>query len=158
MSWKVSKRSVLRVRPENHPCLCAHPNIAHWSKDGRCVSPGCKCQAFKRKALNKYGAVKAEANGEHFDSKQEARDVTNLRYLLRAGEADFDDIRRQVKFSFDINGVHIANYYADAVVTVKATGKKRVYETKGMRTREYIIKRRLMQALYPEVEFVEVRS
>lgn len=119
--------------------------------------PGCDCKLFKAKAKNKYGAIREEVKGQHFDSKQEARDVTNLRYLEASGEADFKDVQRQVKFSLDVNGVHIANYYADAVVTVKDTGKKRVYETKGMRTREYIMKQRLMQALYPEVEFVELR-
>ena len=118
---------------------------------------GCGCLTFKGKSTrNKFGAVRSEAKGEHYDSKHEMRAITDLRYLMESGEADFEDLRRQVDFPFVVNGVKICTYKADAVVTIKDTGKQRVFEPKGFRTDVYRIKKRLMQALYPDVELVEI--
>jgi len=157
MTFRVSKRIGLKPKQQLAPCLCGDPNMAHWSRDGRCVVDGCGCLAFRpKKTGNKYRAVKTTVKGETFQSKHEAKSITDLRYLLASGEADFLDIKTQVDFPFWVNGVKVCTYVADAVVTLKDRGRKRVYEPKGYRSPEYRIKRRLMQACYPEVEFVEV--
>ena len=95
-----------------------------------------------------------------FDSKREARRDTQLRLLEAAGE--IKDLQRQVKFELIppqrepdrtgprggiIRGKTIeraVDYIADFVYTDAKTGETIIEDTKGMRTKDYIIKRKLM--------------
>lgn len=154
--FRVSKRTAFKPKATLALCKCDHPLVAHYRQDGSCVLKGCGCMEFRGKPRTKYNNVKSEAKGEHFDSKHEMKSITDLRYLIESGEADFEDLRRQIPFHFFVNGVKICTYVADAVVTVKDTGKQRVFEPKGMKTETYRIKQKLMQALYPEVELIEI--
>ena len=61
----------------------------------------------------------------------------------------------QVKFSMDINGHHICNHYVDFLV-VLPDGTKQVQEYKGVRTGIWQIKRKLFEALYPDIEYVVI--
>jgi hypothetical protein len=87
-------------------------------------------------------------------SRFEAGYCNDLHRLKRQGEVL--EIRTQVKYSMDVNGIHITNYYADFVVTGK-DGAVSVHETKGMVTDVYIIKKRLFSACYPGVPFHEIK-
>lgn len=96
---------------------------------------------------NKYGSKKTEVDGVTFDSKKEAKRYQELRILEKAGE--IKDLRRQVKFelipSQRINGKvaeRAVEYRADFVYT--QDGQTIVEDTKGFRTKDYIIKRKLM--------------
>lgn len=96
---------------------------------------------------NKYGSKKTEVDGVTFDSKKEAKRYQELRILEKAGE--ITDLRRQVKFelipSQRINGKvaeRAVEYKADFVYT--QDGQTIVEDTKGFRTKDYIIKRKLM--------------
>lgn len=109
---------------------------------------------------SKYGADKVEINGIKFDSKREARRYRELALLERAGS--ITDLRLQVKFVLipaqrepdtigKRGGVKRGKlierecaYIADFVYTDTSTGEQVVEDTKGMRTTEYIIKRKLM--------------
>lgn len=109
---------------------------------------------------NKYGARQVTKNGMVFDSKREARRDTELRLLQSAGE--IKDLKRQVKFALIpaqsepdktgprggiIRGKVIeraVDYIADFVYIDAKTGETIVEDTKGMRTKDYIIKRKLM--------------
>ena len=108
---------------------------------------------------NKYGNKKFTMGDETFDSLKEYRRFSELRLLQRAGK--IKDLQRQVKFVLiptqrepDTIGVrggvkkgriieqecaYIADftYYTDA-------GEYVVEDTKGFRTKDYIIKRKLM--------------
>ena len=108
---------------------------------------------------SKYGADKVFVNGIVFDSKKEARRYSELFVLLKAGE--ITDLKRQVKFVLipaqreaDVIGPrggkkpgklleHEVAYVADFAYTEK-NGSKVVEDTKGFRTKDYIIKRKLM--------------
>ena len=110
---------------------------------------------------NKYGADKVVVDGIRFDSKREARRYQELFLLLKAGE--ISDLRMQVKYQLipaqrepDRIGPKggrkpgkviekEVNYVADFVYKDK-DGNEIVEDTKGFRTKEYIIKRKL--ALY----------
>lgn len=100
------------------------------------------------RAVNKYGADKVTINGEKFDSKKEARRYSELRLLERGGV--ISDLRRQVRFELipsqkGADGKTIerpVTYIADFVYT--ENGTQVVEDTKGMKTKEYIIKRKLM--------------
>jgi hypothetical protein len=98
-------------------------------------------------ARNKYYSRKVTIDGIEFDSQKEARRFCELRLLERAGR--ITELQRQVKFelipSQKIDGKVVeraCTYVADFVYT--ENGKKVVEDTKGFKTKDYIIKRKLM--------------
>lgn len=103
---------------------------------------------FKFDNYNKYRNNKVEYDGIIFDSKKEAKRYAELKLLERTGK--IKELRRQVPFTlipkiFDQNGKCIqraCKYYADFVY--KLNGKLVVEDTKGVRTSEYKIKKKLM--------------
>ena len=104
----------------------------------------------------KYNAKKIAG----FDSKKEWRRYGELTMLERAGK--ITDLRTQVKYVLipaqrepDIMGPrggrkpgklieHECSYVADFVYHDLATGETVVEDTKGFRTKDYVIKRKLM--------------
>lgn len=100
----------------------------------------------------KYNNKKITVDGQKFDSKKEANRYKELKLLEKAGE--IQDLRTQVKFVLipsqrDENGKLIereCSYKADFKYE---EGLKTVVEdVKGYRTKEYIIKRKLMLYQY----------
>lgn len=110
---------------------------------------------------NKYGNIETDVDGITFDSQKEANRYCELRLLERAGA--ISDLQTQVKFElipaqyktverYGKKGKRLkdsqkliesgVSYYADFVY--KENGKTVVEDTKGKRTKEYIIKRKLM--------------
>ena len=115
---------------------------------------------------NKYFNKKTKVNGIEFDSRKEANRYMELLLLQRAGE--IQDLRLQEKFVLipaQYERVETGEYYktgaskglpkakevcvekaviykADFVYTEK--GKMVVEDTKGVKTKDYIIKRKLM--------------
>lgn len=109
----------------------------------------------------KYHNRKIKVDGMTFDSKLEARRFQELKLLERAGE--IKDLCCQIKFelipSQRVNGKVIeraVSYVADFVYEDKATGKTVVEDTKGFKTKDYIIKRKLMLHKYG-IRIKEVR-
>lgn len=95
-----------------------------------------------RNHFNKYGNKKVTVDGIEFDSKKEANRYLQLKLLERAGE--IQDLQLQVKFELipKQKGERACNYIADFVYT--QNGETIVEDTKGFKTPEYIIKRKLM--------------
>ena len=108
-----------------------------------------------RGGRNKYGAQRV---GPHASKKEHYR-ATQLKLLQRAGQ--ISNLREQVPYTLiptqygdcgtDLKGKpvrvlleHSCRYIADFVYTDNATGAEVVEDTKGYRTKEYIIKRKLM--------------
>ena len=99
---------------------------------------------------NKYGAKKLIIDGETFDSRMEAGRGGGLGLVQRAGE--IDGLQRQVKYVLipaqkDDSGHVIerpVSSIADFVYHDARTGEQVVEDVKGARTKEYIIKRKLM--------------
>ena len=96
---------------------------------------------------NKYGAQKTKAFGITFDSKREANRYSELLILQRAGA--IKDLERQKEFVLipaqKINGKTAERavlYCADFTYT--ENGKTVVEDVKGFRTKDYILKRKLM--------------
>lgn len=95
----------------------------------------------------KYHAEKVKVEGEVFDSKREFNRWCELKLLERAGA--ISDLKRQVKFVLiptqKIDGKvaeREVSYKADFVYT--ENGKTVVEDSKGYRTKEYILKRKLL--------------
>jgi hypothetical protein len=110
---------------------------------------------------NKYKALKCTVGNEVFDSRKEARRYQELTLLERAGH--IQNLRRQVKYVlipsqyklYERYGKNCrklrdkkellereVSYIADFVYEIN--GNKIVEDTKGMKTKDYIIKRKLM--------------
>ena len=107
-----------------------------------------KCDPFHQTHKNKYQAHKVTYDGITFDSRKEYRRYCELKLLEKAKK--ISDLKLQVKFvlipSQKINGKLVERecaYIADFVYKDE-DGKEVVEDTKGMRTKEYIIKRKLM--------------
>ena len=102
-------------------------------------------RAKRGKGKNKYNAQKTGG----YDSKKEYRRACLLKALLRSGE--ISDLREQVKYVLiptqrDSYGNLIekeCSYYADFVYRDK-DGNLVVEDTKGVRTSEYRLKKKLM--------------
>lgn len=100
--------------------------------------------------MNKFGAQKTIFQGMEFDSKKEAERYAELRYM-QMGKL-ISGLNRQYKFMLipnqkDEKGkvIERAVYYvADFAYTDLKTGELVVEDTKGVKTRDYIIKRKLM--------------
>ena len=116
-----------------------------------------------RSVNNKYGAKKLIIDGETFDSRMEARRWRELRLLQRFGE--IDGLQRQVKYVLipaqkDDSGHVIerpVSYIADFVYRNVRSGEQVVEDAKGARTKEYIIKRKLMMWVHG-IRIKEVRA
>lgn len=95
---------------------------------------------------SKYHAHKVTVDGITFDSKKEARRWSELKLMESAGI--ITDLRRQVTFQLlpsqkgDGRTERPAKYVADFVY--QENGKTVVEDTKGMKTRDYILKRKIM--------------
>lgn len=100
-----------------------------------------------RSKPSKYRNRKVTVNGMTFDSKKEYERFCELSLFEKAGT--ITDLQRQVRFrllpSQRRDGKVIerpCDYIAD--FTYKIDGKLIVEDTKGMKTLDYIIKRKLM--------------
>lgn len=107
---------------------------------------------------SKYGSKKVTIDGVTYDSQKEYRRFRELSLLERAGKVT--DLQRQVKFVLipaqyepDTIGARggvkrgklierECSYVADFVY--HENGKRIVEDTKGFKTKDYIIKRKLM--------------
>ena len=98
----------------------------------------------------KYHNIKSiTSDGIEHDSQAEAKRWIQLKLLERAGE--IKDLQRQVKYLLiptQKDGGKViereCSYIADFVYTDVKTGNTVVEDTKGVRTKDYIIKRKLM--------------
>lgn len=94
----------------------------------------------------KYGNKFQEVDGIRFHSKHEAGEYLKLKALEKGGL--IRDLVLQKPFKLQVNGVLICTYIADFVYYDVKAQQTVVADAKGYRTREYVIKKRLMQAIY----------
>jgi hypothetical protein len=79
-------------------------------------------------------------------SKKEGARYGQLRLMLAAGT--ITDLRLQVPYRIEINGQHVCTYKADFVYKQPGGNAYVVEDCKGMRTREYVLKKKLMAAVH----------
>lgn len=94
---------------------------------------------------NKFNAVKITIDGVTYASKGEADWFQTLKIRERIGE--ITDLQRQVRFPLIVNGIPVADYYADAVWFEPGKGRQ-VADFKGRTTAEASIKMKLFYACY----------
>lgn len=93
---------------------------------------------------HKYRAKPTVVDGVRFASQKEAARWSALKLLERCG--NISDLKRQVRFALDVNGIPICHYVCDA--TYVQDGKLIVEDTKGVLTPEYKLKAKLMFAVH----------
>ena len=97
---------------------------------------------------SKYGAKKIEIDGIKFDSKRESERYTVLKYLESIG--DITDLQLQVpyelqpKYVMDGKTIRSITDRADFVYKDKH-GKTIIEDSKGYRTKEYLLKKKLFE-------------
>lgn len=116
---------------------------------------------MKKQRKSKYGSRKVTVDGDTYDSMKEYRRFKELSLLERAGA--IRNLKRQVKYvlipaqrefttEIDKKGnfkkgkllERECAYIADFVYLDMSTGRMTVEDTKGFKTKDYIIKRKLM--------------
>jgi len=103
---------------------------------------------------SKYGAEKTLLDGILFDSNAEANFYAALKQREKAGEVT--DIEPQREYDLMVNGVLIARYRADFVFFDRVARARRVVDVKGVATRDFRLKAKLMKACFGiEVEVVK---
>lgn len=108
----------------------------------------------------KYGNKKVLVDGISFDSKREANRYIELKMMVRSGE--ISDLELQKEYELIPSQYEklprqkgkpkclerSVKYIADFVYKDNRTGECVVEDTKGVRTPEYIIKRKLLLYIY----------
>lgn len=108
----------------------------------------------------KYGNKKTIIDGITFDSQLEANRYCELKILLRAGK--IRDLQLQPSFElipgFYKNGITYRRvvYRADFSYFDIEKGKTIIEDTKGVKTKEYILKKKLFEYNYPNLEIIEI--
>jgi hypothetical protein len=107
---------------------------------------------------------KYNAKGEHIDGHWFASQAEGVRYkqLLRLAEQEkIERIELQPSFPLAVNGKHVATYRADfRYAVLDETGrtvKVVVEDVKGMVTDVYVMKKKLVEAIYT-IEINEIPS
>ena len=99
--------------------------------------------------MQKYRSKKTVVDGITFDSRLEARRYAELKILEKAGK--IHDLQLQVKYTL-IPSQRLNNkvverpitYVADFVYVDSTTGETIVEDTKGIKTKDYVLKRKMM--------------
>lgn len=112
------------------------------------------------KRKNKYNSSKTSIGCLTFDSKKEANYYEQLLMLKHAGIVK--DIVLQKDFTLQEaftkeNGERIRaiRYRCDFAVKY-ADGHEEIIDVKGKRTKEYILKKKMLLEKYPDIDFKEV--
>lgn len=95
---------------------------------------------------SKYRNVKTVVDGVRFDSKREAAAYVKLSCLQKAGH--IKDLQLQVPYKIVVCGVFVCTYRADFVYYDVQRRCTVVADAKGVRTKEYVLKKKLMLAVH----------
>lgn len=112
------------------------------------------------KSGHKYSAqATACGYGHEHPSKKEARRCADLHLLERAGE--ISELEREPVFFFTVNGRVLTHdrgrraCYTPDFRYRRRDGQLVVEDSKGMRVRDWPLRKALFRACYPEIEVVE---
>lgn len=108
---------------------------------------------------SKYHARKVEKYGHIWDSHKELREYERLLLLQQAGEIKTIMLQPQFElqpaFTYKGKKQRAITYKADFMV-LYADGRKEVIEVKGFKTRDYILRRKMLLFKHPDLNFVEI--
>ncbi len=102
--------------------------------------------------------IRAANRRGSFGSRHERLSITDIELSMVRGQSDVLELKRQVDIPLGLRAGSNSVFKADALATLKPGGPftHRIYEPKGIRMPIYLLKRKIVQLLYPEYEFVEI--
>ena len=115
--------------------ICSECGFGNSQRSNKCAVCG--------HGLSKYRNVKIRLDGFVFDSRKEATRYEELRLAQKAGK--IEDLRVHPRYLILVNNMKICTYEAD----FEYTDRKAIIveDTKGIKTRIYAIKKKLMLAV-----------
>ncbi len=117
-----------------------------------------KLLGHKPEKRHKYNAKKTMIDGIIFDSKREAEYYATLKIRVAAGEVEKFDLQPEfiLQPAFTHNGKRIREikYIADFRIFYPDE-RIEIVDTKGYKTKDYRLKKKLFLAKYPDVIFTE---
>jgi hypothetical protein len=137
---------------------CGAEGIAEQAQHSTFVLNCKACSAFgfagKPPAKSKYGNQRVYSV-EHgtFDSKMEFKRFGDLLLLLKAGQ--ITDLRRQVRYKLEHQGIFYGIYIADFVY--QQGDQTIVEDVKGHKTQAYRTKKKLMKSIHG-IDILETSS
>ena len=109
---------------------------------------------------NKYKNKKTTINGIKFDSKLEAKRYSELKLLEKGGQIEGLILQPSFELipTFKKNGTTFrkTTYKADFQYYDKVKEKTIIEDTKGFKTKDYLIKKKLFEYKYPELTIQEI--
>lgn len=128
---------------------------AKWSE--RLIARAISTQLLNLPKIKKtkYGNIKVEEDGHKFDSRKEHKRYCELKVLAKAGI--IKDLRLQVVFELipaqqgGLRSERSMTYVADFVYFDNEKGREITEDAKGVKTKDYIIKRKLMKLAGREI-------
>ena len=121
---------------------------------------GSEMAQFNNKKTNKYGNRKVLLDGYSFDSVKEANRYKELMMLQKCGE--INGLKLQPVYvlldGFDYKGKRIRaiKYIGDFEYIESKSGEKVLEDTKGFKTKDYLLKAKMLKNRYPEIDFREL--
>lgn len=102
---------------------------------------------------HKYRAQRTEVDGVVFASRAESRRYRDLKLMIASG--DISNLELQKRYPLNVNGQLICTYVSD--FEYDQDGKHITEDVKGVRTIVFVIKKKLMRAIYGiDIQEVEV--
>ncbi|RVL60383.1 MULTISPECIES: DUF1064 domain-containing protein [Sinorhizobium] len=95
---------------------------------------------------SKYRNKKTTVDGIKFDSKREAQFYSSLKQLERAGQVY--EVELQKPYALTVNGQLVCTYKADFAFYGAIQKRNRVVDVKGVATKDFVIKKKLMRAVF----------
>ena len=103
-------------------------------------------KADQSETPSKYRHKKTTVDGIKFDIKREAQFYSSLKQLERAGQVY--EVELQRPYALTVNGQLVCTYRADFAFYNAIQKRNRVVDVKGVATKDFNIKRKLMRAIY----------
>lgn len=131
--------------------------MTRWNRLNKKQAKKLGIEQVKNKEF-KYKNKKSEVDGIVFDSKKEAAYYINLKLARKAGK--IKDFHLQPVFELlepkkdFVTGKGI--YYRADFKVIKNDGSEEIVDTKGYKTYAYKLKKKLLLAKYPDLNFKEV--
>ena len=109
---------------------------------------------------SKYSNRKVNIDGITFDSKKEANRYKELKILENIGKISNLELQPvyvlQESFKYKGKNIRAIKYIGDFEYVDAKTGKTVLEDTKGFKTKDYLIKIKLLKNKYPDIDFREL--
>lgn len=92
--------------------------------------------------------------GHHHPSRIECEYCETLQLLKKQG--NIKDFEYEKKYELRVNGVLVGCHKPDFTVT-EASGNIVVHEVKGFATNDWIFRKRVFEAVYPEIQYIVIK-